>query len=76
MNEPWHRAEADRVSDDTLAVNADVQGRWPAEPMGPELQELIWEDEKGARAALRCENMAAYTSMRRKIKEHIQGGGR
>ena len=81
MNEPWRRAEADRVSDVTIAVIAEVEGRWAAEPMDPELQELIWEDEKRVLDAFRRKDMAAYKAvhadMRRKIREYMsEGGGR
>ena len=80
MNEPWRRAEADRVSDDTLTVIADAQGRRPAEPMDPELQEPNWEDEKRVRTAFCGEDVASYKAapaeMRREMQEYIQGGGR
>jgi hypothetical protein len=49
--------------------------------MDPELQELIWEDEKRVLDAFRREDMAAYKAahaeMRRKIREYMsEGGGR
>jgi len=69
------------VSDDTIAVVAEVEGRRAAEPIVPEMQELNWEDEERVLDAFRRKDMAAYKAahaeMRRKIREYMsEGGGR
>ena len=76
MAEPWSRAEADRVSDDTLALLAEIQKDWP-DRFDRELQELIWDDEKRVLDTFKRADMAVYeaahASMRRKITEYTRG---